>query len=127
MKQLSEYLIESKMLDFDFSDFCYLLDDKAYEIGSRWSGVSPNVIYIEDIFGTDTIQCMAAGKYSNGQIIRPATPENAEFIYVDRSSKKCIGVRCKKFGFMYLYDTGDLKKCFGEKNLTEIYKFLNAK
>ena len=127
MKQLSEYLIESKMLDFDFSDFCYLLDDKAYEIGSRWSGVSPNVIYIEDIFGTDTIQCMAAGKYSNGQIIRPATPEKAEFIYVDRSSKKCIGVRCKKFGFMYLYDTGDLKKCFGEKNLTEIYKFINAK
>lgn len=127
MKQLSEYLIESKILDFDFSDFCYLLDDKAYEIGSRWSGVSPNVIYIEDIFGTDTIQCMAAGKYSNGQIIRPATPEKAEFIYVDRSSKKCIGVRCKKFGFMYLYDTGDLKKCFGEKNLTEIYKFINAK
>ena len=127
MKQLSEYLIESKMLDFDFSDFCYLLDDKAYEIGSRRSGVSPNVIYIEDIFGTDTIQCMAAGKYSNGQIIRPATPEKAEFIYVDRSSKKCIGVRCKKFGFMYLYDTGDLKKCFGEKNLTEIYKFINAK
>ena len=127
MKKLSEYLIESKMLDFDFSDFCYLLDDKAYEIGSRWSGVSPNVIYIEDIFGTDTIQCTAAGKYSNGQIIRQATPENAEFIYVDRSSKKCIGVRCKKFGFMYLYDTGDLKKCFSEKNLTEICKFINTK
>lgn len=127
MKKLSEYLNESKMLDFDFSDFCYLLDDKAYEIGRWWSGVSPNVIYIEDIFGTDTIQCMAAGKYSNGQIIRPSTPEKAEFIYVDRSSKKCIGVRCKKFGFMYLYDTGDLKKCFGEKNLTEIYKFINAK
>lgn len=127
MKKLSEYLNESKTLDFDFSDFCYLLDDKAYEIGSRWSGVSPNVIYIEDIFGTDTIQCTATGKYSNGQTIRPATPEKAEFIYVDRSSKKCIGVRCKKFGFMYLYDTGDLKKCFGEKYLTEIYKFINAK
>lgn len=127
MKTLSEYLNESKLLDFDFSEFCNLLDDKAYEIGDWGGGVSSNVIYIKNIFGTDIIRCTAAGKYSTGQIIRPATPENAEFIYVDRSSKKCIGVRCKKFGFMYIYDTGDLKKCFGEENLTKIYKFISAK
>lgn len=122
MRNLKNILMES--ISFDFDEFCYALEDKAYDLGERGGGVSPNVIYIKNIFGTDTISCMSSGQYSNGQIIRPSTPENAEFIYVDRSSKKCIGVKCKKFGFMYIYNIGDLKKCFGEKNLNEIYKFI---
>ena len=111
--------------DFDFSEFCNLLDDKAYELGNWYGGVSPNVIYFKYIFGTDTIRCTASGKTGRGQIIRPATPENAEFIYVDRTTKKCMGVHCRKFGFMYIYDIADLKKCFGEENLTKIYNFIS--
>lgn len=133
MKSLKEYIIEAEKIDFnkiDFYDFCDLLEDKAYDIGD-WSGrVSAKVIYIKSIFNKESISCNVTGLSNTNEILKklyPHTSSNAQFIYVDRTGPRTIGVygvgRFK--GFMYMKSMSDLIECFGEKNLSEIYNFIS--
>ena len=126
MKTLKEFIVEAKS-DIDFDDFYYALRDKAYDLGDWGGGLSSNIIRIKTIFGKDTIKCTATGENSRGSIIRPATPESAEYIYTYFGNKKYVGVYCVKFGHMYLTNREQLKTCFGEENLTKIYKFITKK
>ena len=133
MKALKEYIVEAKNVDFskiDFYDFCDLLEDKAYDLGD-WSGrVSSKVIYIESIFNKDSISCNVTGLSNTNEILKrryPHTSCDAQFIYVDRTGPRTVGVygvgRFK--GFMYMKSMSELIECFGEKNLSEIYNFIS--
>lgn len=126
MKTLKEFIVEAKS-DIDFDDFYYTLRDKAYDLGDWGGGLSSNIIRMKTIFGKDTIKCTATGENSSGLIIRPATPESAEYIYTYFGNKKYVGVYCTKFGHMYLTNKEQLKTCFGEENLAKIYKFISKK
>ena len=135
MKTLKEYIYEDKKVDFtkiDFSDFCNLLDDCAYNRGDWAPGISPNVIKIKDVFGKDYISCNVTGLSNTNQILKKLyrfAKGNVDYIYVDRTSKKCIGVRCIKggnyTGYMYITNMSELLECFGEENLNKIYKFIS--
>ena len=94
-------------------------------------GISPNVIKIKDIFRTDYITCNVTGLSSTNQILNKLyrfTRGNADYIYVDRTNKKCIGVHCRKgekfTGYMYINTMTGLLECFGKDNLDKIYKFI---
>ena len=126
MKTLKEFIVEAKS-DIDFDDFYYTLRDKAYDLGDWGGGLSSNIIRMKTIFGKDTITCTATGEDSRGSIIRFASPESAEYIYTYFGNKKYVGVYCRKFGHMYLTNREQLKKCFGEENLSKIYKYISKK
>ena len=126
MKTLKEFIVEAKS-DIDFDDFYYALRDKAYDLGDWGGGLSSNIIRMKTIFGKDTITCTATGENGRGLIIRPTTPESADYIYTYFGNKKYVGVHCIKFGHMYLTNGEQLRKCFGEENLTKIYKFITKK
>lgn len=123
MKTLKECIVEAKS-DIEFADFYYALRNKAYDLGDWVGGLSPNIIRMKTIFGKDTITCTATGEDSRGAIIRAAIPESVDYIYTYVGNKKYVGVHCIKFGYMYLTNMGQLKQCFGEKNLEKIYKFI---
>lgn len=124
MKTLAEYITEAKS-DIDFDDFYYALRDKAYDLGDWGGGLSSNIIRIKTIFGKDTITCKATGEDSRGTLIKFHSPESVDYIYTYFGNKKYVGVHVPGgFGHMYLTSIGQLKDCFGVKNLEKIYKFI---
>lgn len=133
MKNLKEYITEANKVDvskIDFYDFCDLLEDNAYELGD-WSGrVSGKVIYIKSIFNKESISCNVTGLSNTNEILKKLYPRascNAQFIYVDRTGPRTIGVYgIGGFkGFMYMKSMSDLIECFGKDNLDKIYKFIS--
>lgn len=134
MRTLKEYINEEKRIDFtkiDFSDFCYLLDDYAYDHGERLSSITPKIIRIKDIFGKDYISCNITGLSNTNQILKKLYRfgiANADYIHIDRTGKTMVSVHSNggNFkGYMYLRGMDQLIECFGEDNLTKIYKFIS--
>lgn len=124
MRDLKQYINEAKV-DFDFYEFCDAIEDYAYNDKSWHAATSAYVVSIKDIFGKDTVRCNGAGVNNMNGIIKSYETINADYIYVDRTGKRTLGVHGKNFGYMYLRNINELISCFGESNLTKIYKFVN--
>lgn len=123
MKTLKEYIVEAK-IDFDFYAFCDAVEEYAYNDKSWNSATGAYIISIKDIFSKDTIRCNGAGVNNMNRIINKYETVDADYIYVDRTGKRTLGVHGKKFGYMYLQNMNDIISCFGESNSIKIYKFI---
>lgn len=123
MKNLQEYITEAK-IDFDFYDFCDAVEEYAYNEKSWHSGTSAYIMPIKDIFGKDTIRCNGAGVTNTNRIIDKYETVDVDYIYVDRTGKRTLGVHGKRFGYMYLQNMNDIISCFGESNLIKMYKII---
>lgn len=124
MKTLTQYINESK-IDFDFYEFCDTIEDYAYNNNSWNAATSAYVVSIKDIFNKDTIRCNGSGVNNMNRIISKYETADVDYIYVNRTNGRTLGVHGRKFGYMYLKNINELISCFGETNLTKIYKFAN--
>lgn len=123
MKTLKEYITEAKS-NIDFYDFCDAVEEYAYNEKSWHSGTGAYIISIKDIFSKDTIRCNGAGVNNMNRIVNKYETVDVDYIYVDRTGKRTLGVHGKKFGYMYLQNINDIISCFGVENLEKIYNFI---
>lgn len=126
MKALKEYINESKV-DFDFYAFCDAVEDYAYNNNFWNTATSAYIVSIKEIFNKNTIQCNGAGVNNMNRIISKYEIVDVDYIYVNHTNGRMMGVHGRKFGYMYLKNINELISCFGEPNLIKIYKFVNKK